>query len=139
MALLVNELRLSERRDLLKDILELAIPITFQDVVVVFCSVSGWRKGQLVQVNDARKIYQNAWEGETWSAIQITTAAGLCAAVDLHVSGRLPQQGFVRQEEIGLDEFLANRFGRHYQSQNSTRFSRVGEDLKEDPPYASGD
>ena len=40
-ALLVNELRLSERRDVLKDILENAVPITFQDVVVIFCTVTG--------------------------------------------------------------------------------------------------
>src|SRR4029079_13289823 len=37
MTLLVSELRLSERREVLKDILESAIPITFQDVVVTFC------------------------------------------------------------------------------------------------------
>ena len=41
MQLLVNELRLSERRDLLKDILEHAVPVTFQDVVVTFCTVTG--------------------------------------------------------------------------------------------------
>jgi saccharopine dehydrogenase-like NADP-dependent oxidoreductase len=52
--------------------------------------------------------------GEVWSAIQITTAAGICAVVDLHHEGRLPHRGFVRQEQIALPEFLANRFGRHY-------------------------
>lgn len=57
MLLLVNELRLSERRDILKDILENAVPITFQDVVVTFCTVTGTRRGQLVQITDARKIY----------------------------------------------------------------------------------
>ena len=41
MILLVNELRLCERRELLKDILERAVPITFQDVVVTFCTVTG--------------------------------------------------------------------------------------------------
>src|ERR1700753_2337910 len=49
-AFLVRGLRLGERRDLLKDILEHAIPITFQDVVIVFCTASGVRRGQLVQV-----------------------------------------------------------------------------------------
>src|SRR5208283_2108471 len=61
----------------------------------------------------------------TWSAIQITTAAALCAAVDLHVAGRLPATGFVKQEEIDFDQFIHNRFGRYYASPSSTRFSQV--------------
>jgi saccharopine dehydrogenase-like NADP-dependent oxidoreductase len=121
--LLVNELRLSQRRDLLKDILENAVPITFQDVVVTFCTVTGHKNGQLVQITDARKVYHNAISGENWSAIQITTAAGICAVIDLHVAGRLPRQGFVRQEEVDFGEFLANRFGRHYETQGASQFN----------------
>ena len=64
------------------------------------------------------------------SAIQITTAAGLCAVLDLHVAGRLPEMGFVRQEQVDLDEFLQNRFGRYYDSHINTRFTR---DLGEVP------
>lgn len=115
---LVNELRLSERRELLKDILENAIPVTFQDVVVIFCTVSGWRKGKLLQVTDARKIYNQTMFGENWGAIQITTAVGLCTMLDLHVQNPLERRGFVRQESVGLSRFLENRFGRHYQAGN---------------------
>ena len=114
MAFLVNELRLGQRRETLKDILEHAIPVTFQDVVVIFCTASGTRKGQLVQISDARKIYGQILDGEAWSAIQITTAAGVCAVVDLHCTGKLTGQGLVRQEQVGLDAFLENRFGQHY-------------------------
>jgi saccharopine dehydrogenase-like NADP-dependent oxidoreductase len=121
--LLINELRLSEQRDVLKRILERAVPVTFQDVVVTFCTVTGQRDGQLVQITDARKIYHDFISGENWSAIQITTAAGICAALDLHASGGLPRRGFVRQEHVDFDEFLANRFGRRYESQIATRFS----------------
>lgn len=113
-AFLVNELRLRERRALLKDMLEYAVPITYQDVVLVFCSVTGRRGGRLVQMTDARKIYHGEVHGETWSAIQIATAAGICAVLDLHASGKLPPRGFVRQEQVSLDDFLANRFGRLY-------------------------
>jgi saccharopine dehydrogenase-like NADP-dependent oxidoreductase len=115
-AFLVNELRLSSRRAILKDILENSVPITLQDVVLVFCTVTGWKDGYLTQVTDARKIYAAEVFGETWSAIQITTAAGICTVVDLHHGGKLRDRGFVRQEEVGLDVFLANRFGRYYQS-----------------------
>ena len=113
---LVNDLRLSQRRDVLKDILEHAVPVTFQDVVVTFCTVTGLRKGQLVQTSDARKIYSRQIGDEVWSAIQVTTAAGICAAVDLFCQGQLPQAGFVRQEEINCEVFMANRFGQYYQS-----------------------
>ncbi|HMP07177.1 MAG TPA: saccharopine dehydrogenase NADP-binding domain-containing protein [Lacipirellulaceae bacterium] len=122
--LLVNELRLCQRRDLLKDILEHAVPVTFQDVVVTFCAVTGMRNGQLTQITDARKVYHDFIGGENWSGIQITTAAGICAALDLHVAGRLPARGFVRQEDVDFGAFLANRFGRYYESQQgATRYS----------------
>jgi saccharopine dehydrogenase-like NADP-dependent oxidoreductase len=121
-ALLVNELRLSERRDLLKDILEQAIPVTYQDVVVIFTTVSGDRRGQLAQQTDARKIYDQEIDGEHWSAIQITTAAGICTVVDLFVDGKLPQSGFVRQEAVDFDDFISNRFGRYYDSGVTTNF-----------------
>src|SRR5262245_62512822 len=44
MKLLVGELRLGEHREQFKEILERAVPVTFQDVVVTFCTVTGWRK-----------------------------------------------------------------------------------------------
>lgn len=127
MAFLISGMRLGERRELLKDILENSTPITFQDVVVIFCTVIGWRQGSLVQVTDARKIYNTNIDSENWSAIQITTAAALCAVLDLHTQGKLRSSGFIRQEEIRLPDFLSNRFGHYYQSQATTHFS-IGTD-----------
>jgi saccharopine dehydrogenase-like NADP-dependent oxidoreductase len=120
MDVLVNELRLRDRRDVLKDILEHAVPATFQDVVVTFCTATGERRGQLVQISDARKTYHQQIQGENWSAIQVTTGAAICTVVDLHFAGLLPPSGFVRQEEVDLDTFLANRFGRYYQHSGPT-------------------
>jgi saccharopine dehydrogenase-like NADP-dependent oxidoreductase len=123
MEFLVRGLRLFERRELLKDILEHAIPITFQDVVVIFCTVTGFRRGQFVQLSDARKVYRQTLSGENWSAIQVTTAAGVCAMLDLFVERKLPLSGFVRQEAVRLDDFLSNRFGQHYDCKVATRFT----------------
>jgi len=81
----------------------------------VFVTVSGLRKGQLLQEVFARKIFADRTEGNPLSAIQITTAAGICAAVDLFREGALPQRGFIRQEQVALPAFLANRFGCAYQ------------------------
>lgn len=111
---LLDELRLRERRGLLKEILENALPRTLQDVVIVFCTATGMRDGQRVQLWDARKVYHQQHDDEVWSAIQITTAAGICAVLDLHFDGRLPKSGFVRQEQVEFPAFLANRFGKHY-------------------------
>jgi len=114
MKALLNDLRLRDRRELLRDILENAVPATLQDVVIVFVTVSGRKGGQLVQETYANKIYAREIGGHMLSAIQITTASSLCAVLDLLAEGRLPTVGFVRQEEIALADFLANRFGRAY-------------------------
>jgi len=112
--MLVRDLRLGLRRDIMKDVLETAIPITYQDVVLIFVTVSGWMEGRLTQESYAKKIYAQTVGTRLMSAIQITTAAGICAMCDLLVAGKLPQKGFVRQEEAKLSDFLSNRFGRYY-------------------------
>ncbi len=124
MLFLLDELRLRDRRQLLKEILENAVPRTLQDVVVVFCTATGQRDGQMVQLWDARKIYHKQHGDEVWSAIQITTAAAICAVLDLHVHGQLPSTGFVKQEQVDLEAFLANRFGQHYVGPGVTLNSR---------------
>jgi saccharopine dehydrogenase-like NADP-dependent oxidoreductase len=72
------------------------------------------RDGGLVQEVFARKIFAERDGPRPQSAIQITTAAGVCAAVDLFREGALPQRGFIRQEQVELPAFLANRFGAAY-------------------------
>ena len=114
MKALLHDLRLRDRRDVLKDILEQALPATMQDVVIVFVTVAGQRGGRLQQETYARKIYSHVLAGQMRSAIQITTASSLCAMLDLLAAGELPQSGFVRQEEVPLEAFLGNRFGRVY-------------------------
>ena len=111
---LIRDLRLGQRRALLKDVLEASVPMTTQDVVMVFVTVSGMRNGRLTQESFAKKIYSATLGERLFSAIQITTAAGVCAMVDLHREGGLPSRGFVRQEDADLERFLANRFGRYY-------------------------
>ena len=112
--ILVRDLRLDRRRDLLKDVLETAIPMTLQDVVLIFVTVSGMREGRLTQETFAKKIYAQEVNGRLLSAIQLTTASGICAMVDMLCEGKLPQAGFVRQEDAPLNTFLSNRFGRYY-------------------------
>ena len=127
MRALLNDLRLRDRRNVLKDILEHAVPTTLQDVVIVSVAVSGRKSGRLVQETYANKIYSRDVDGRTLSAIQITTAAAICAVLDLLATGRLPQSGFVRQEDIPLKAFLENRFGQVYaKPQTGVPHQRLG-------------
>lgn len=114
MKALLHDLRLKDRRDVLKDILEQAVPATMQDVVIVFVTVAGRKNGKLLQDTYARKIYSQVLAGKMRSAIQITTASSLCAMLDLLAERQLPQAGFIKQEDVALADFLANRFGRAY-------------------------
>ncbi len=114
MKILLNDLGLGKRRELLKDVMETAIPMTYQDVVLVFVSVSGQRDGRLSQESFAKKIYAKEVGGKLLSAIQLTTASGICTMVDLLAKGELKGRGFVRQESVTLPQFLANPYGKFY-------------------------
>jgi saccharopine dehydrogenase-like NADP-dependent oxidoreductase len=114
MKALLNDLGLRNRRPLLKDILENAVPATLQDVVIVFVTVSGLKNGRLMQETYVNKVFAQPVHGEMKSAIQITTAGAVCAVLDLLAEGKLPTHGFIRQEDIPLTDVLENRFGRFY-------------------------
>lgn len=124
MKVLLGELRLKDDQDTLKTILKRAVPSTLQDVVLIFVVASGRRNGALTQEVFARKIFAQPNHGIGMSAIQITTASAVCAAVDLAFGGHLPSRGFVRQEQIALPDFLANRFGQAYA--HSTHIESLG-------------
>ncbi|HTI18983.1 MAG TPA: saccharopine dehydrogenase C-terminal domain-containing protein [Trinickia sp.] len=115
MQFLLDDLRLAGERDSLKAMLRRAIPSTSQDVVLVFVTVTGTRDGLLVQDVFTRKIFAKTVCGMPMSAIQITTAGAMCAVLDLFREGKLPKSGFVRQEQVSLPDFLANRFGQLYE------------------------
>jgi saccharopine dehydrogenase-like NADP-dependent oxidoreductase len=114
MKVLLHDLRLADHRDELHALLERALPTTDDDMVVISVSVTGWREGRLTEDMFARTIHAQRSGGLDLSAIQSTTAASACTVVDLIAGGLLPHTGVVRQEEIPLDTFLANRFGQVY-------------------------
>jgi saccharopine dehydrogenase-like NADP-dependent oxidoreductase len=118
MDFLIKGLRMGDTLETQRElgrIFDRAIPMTRQDVVLMMCSASGWRQGLYSEETNARKIYHQQVGGEHWSAIQLTTAAAACVAVDLFRGEKLTvKRGFVRQEEVELEMFLANRFGKYF-------------------------
>jgi len=113
MRLLMNDLKLNQDRGTLKRILENAVPQTLQDVVIVYAAVTGMQNGELREENYVSKIYPQIIAGRLWSAIQVSTASGLCAVLDLVLTHPERRQGLVTQESFRLPDILANRFGRH--------------------------
>lgn len=111
--MLARDLRLCQRREVFKDVIEHAVPVTRQDVVLIFVTVTGLRDGLLSQESFVRRIYGDGTPHGR-SAIQKTTASGVCALVDLLREGDLPSRGFLRQEEVALADVLENRFGQVY-------------------------
>jgi len=114
---LMNELKLNDARDTLKTILENAVPKTMQDVVLVYVSVSGIQHGEFYEENYVQKIYPKHISGQLWSAIQITTASGICSVVDIILSSPQDYHGFIKQEQFSLAQILENRIGQNYSNQ----------------------
>ena len=75
---------------------------------------AGKQEGELREENYVNKVYPQMIAGRLWSAIQVTTAAGICAVVDLVLNDAKQYQGFVRQEQFSLPSVLDNRFGKRY-------------------------
>jgi saccharopine dehydrogenase-like NADP-dependent oxidoreductase len=115
MRFLMNDLKLNYDRDTLKRILENALPKTFQDVVLVYVSVTGLQDNQYTEENYVKKFYPKKIGGHNWSAIQLTTASALCAVIDLvALSQPGKYKGFVQQEQFSLEDMTTNRFGQYY-------------------------
>ncbi|MCH6573475.1 MAG: saccharopine dehydrogenase family protein, partial [Proteobacteria bacterium] len=123
MRLLMNDLKLNEDRDTLKKILENAVPHTLQDVVIIYAAVTGLQDGQLREENYVNKVFPEMIAGRLWSAIQVTTAAGICSVLDLVVSNGIQYSGLVRQEDFRLKDILDNRFGKYFAHGGSSAVS----------------
>ena len=70
--------------------------------------------GALSRDEFVRAYYSKEIAGRKWRAISWTTAASICAAVEMVRDGALPSRGFLKQEEIPLGEFLKTVNGRLY-------------------------
>lgn len=123
MRLLMFGLKLNDDRDTLKRILENAVPQTLQDVVIIYAAVTGYQDGEFREENYVNKIYPRVVAGRLWSAIQITTAAGICSVLDLVLASPDDYSGFVAQEQFRLSDILGNRFGSFYAHGGTSRES----------------
>ncbi|MDE1888513.1 MAG: hypothetical protein KGI32_10295, partial [Gammaproteobacteria bacterium] len=103
--------------------LERAVPRTVQDVVLVYVSVTGLQHGKFMEENYVNAVYPQEIAGKLWTAIQVTTASGVCAVVDLVMKTPGAYQGLIKQEQFRLGDILANRFGKAYAQADSAELS----------------
>jgi saccharopine dehydrogenase-like NADP-dependent oxidoreductase len=119
---LLDELQLRHDRETLGRILANVLPPVREDYVFVHAAVEGWdAKGTLKRDEFVRAYEPKVVQGQEWRAISWTTAAGLCGVMELVRDGKLPNHGFLKQEDVPLDAFLATKNGGLY-LQGSGRF-----------------
>lgn len=113
-----QELHMKHRREEAGEILVNAKPPVSEDVVYVHAAAEGHRAGRLMREEFVRAYYPKSIAQQQWRAIAWTTAASVCAVLELVSTGVLPAKGFIKQEDIPLDAFLATRNGALYASEH---------------------
>jgi saccharopine dehydrogenase-like NADP-dependent oxidoreductase len=106
-----HELLMRERRELAGEILTNAKPPVDDDVVYVHVSAEGRIGGRLQRREFVRAYHPLVLAGRSRTAIAWTTSASVVAVIEMVRAGTLPATGFLRQEEIALEPFLATRTG----------------------------
>jgi saccharopine dehydrogenase-like NADP-dependent oxidoreductase len=110
MKFLFNDLHLKKNKEVLEKLFDKEVPRTKNDVIIFFVKVIGLIDDVLQEKTYLRKIYGN----EKLSAIQLTTASGVCSVLKLFLDGRLNSKGFTKQESLSWKDFLNNKFGEVY-------------------------
>jgi saccharopine dehydrogenase-like NADP-dependent oxidoreductase len=110
MKFLFNDLHLKKNKEILEKLFDKEVPRTKNDVIIFFVKVIGVIDGVLQEKTYLRKIYGD----EKLSAIQLTTASGVCSALKMYLDGKITNQGFTKQESLSWDDFLNNNFGKVY-------------------------
>lgn len=113
MKFILQDMNLRSNPELAKQILTKVIPHSDQDKVVVYVSVLGMKNGQLTEETYTNTCMPMQVDNSKFTAIQLTTATGICTVVDLVVHEK-KLSGLIKQEQISLNQFLANRFGGYY-------------------------
>ena len=110
MKFLFNDLHLKKNKDVLEKLFDKEVPRTKNDVIIFFVKVIGLVDGVLQEKTYLRKIYGD----ENFSAIQLTTASGVCSVLKMFLDGKLNSKGFTKQESLSWKDFLDNKFGKVY-------------------------
>jgi saccharopine dehydrogenase-like NADP-dependent oxidoreductase len=109
-----HELLMRERREEAGQILVHAKPPVDDDVVYVHVATEGISESKPERKEFVRAYRPLEIAGKHRTAISWTTSASVVAVIEMVRDGKLPQQGFIKQEDIGLEDFLATNTGSLY-------------------------
>ena len=109
-----HELLMRERREQAGEILVNAKPPVNDDIVYVHAAAEGTINGQLCRKEFVRGYRPIELAGKDRTAIAWTTAGSVVATIEMVRDRTLPSQGFLKQEDIPLDAFLATPTGSIY-------------------------
>jgi len=109
-----HELLMRERRELAGEILVNAKPPVEDDIVYVHVAAEGTINDRLERKEFVRGYRPVTVAGSKQTAIAWTTAGSVVAIIEMTRDGMLPNSGFLKQEDVSLDAFLATKTGRLY-------------------------
>jgi saccharopine dehydrogenase-like NADP-dependent oxidoreductase len=109
-----HELLMRDRRTEAGEILVNAKPPVEDDIVYVHASAEGTIDGKLQRREFVRGYRPIQVAGKQRTAISWTTAGSVVAIIEMVRDGALPATGFLKQEEISLEAFLATPTGGLY-------------------------
>lgn len=116
----LHELRMREDRKQAGQILVHAKPPVSEDVVFIHASVEGRISGHLSREEFVRSYRPIEIAGATRRTIAWTTACSVCSIVELAAERKLPEKGFIRQEDIPLNDFLTTANGTFYNTDSGS-------------------
>jgi len=103
----LDDLGLRNNQKVLVDLFNANVPRTTSDFVVIYVEVTGVKDGLLKTETYSRKIYGD----DKFTAIQRTTAAGVCAMVYYWATSSYPQRnGYVPCEDVAVTSLNGNPF-----------------------------
>ncbi|AXI46872.1 L-lysine dehydrogenase [Sulfitobacter sp. SK012] len=109
-----HELLMRDRRKEAGEILINAKPPVDDDVVYVHVAAEGTKDGKLARREFVRGYRPIEIAGKSRTAIAWTTAGSVVAIIEMVRDGKLPNKGFLKQEDISLSDFLATPTGALY-------------------------
>lgn len=109
-----HELLMRERRELAGEILVNAKPPVEDDIVYVHVASEGTVDGRLQRHEFVRGYRPVNVAGAKQTAIAWTTAGSVVSIIEMVRNGTLPDTGFLKQEEVPLEAFLATSTGQMY-------------------------
>ena len=99
-------------RSSLTAIFKHCIPTTRKDEVILYVSASSTDKeDEIVYYKVFKPMNIN---GRNLSAIEYTTAIGLVSMVELFVEGKIPKEGYLKQEQVDWKDVVKTKYGNIY-------------------------